>query len=195
MPRISASSIDVHVARQREQLLNAAAALFRQKGFRGAELSDIARAIGLARNSLYRYYPGKEHILLACVQRDMDPLLRRFEELERQVRDPRARIDAWLDLSLAFATGPAHAGLQLISEIKESAPDLREQIMKIHEAPARVLENAVREALGRQSRDPVVVGAMIAGMTQSAASLALRRGNIPAVRRELAAGVRRLLED
>jgi AcrR family transcriptional regulator len=194
MPRISASSIRAHVSRQREQLLDAATVLFRQKGYRATEFADIARAIGLARNSLYRYYPDKEHLLLACVQRDMEPLLKRFEQLEHAFREPRARIDAWLELSLAFATGPAHATLQVISEIRESAPDLREEIMKIHQAPTRVLEAAVREALGRQERDPAVVGAMIAGMTQSAAGLALRRGNGPAVRRELSGAVRRLLD-
>jgi AcrR family transcriptional regulator len=194
MPRISAGSIREHVSRQREQILAAATTLFRQRGFGDTDLADIARAIGLARNSLYRYFPDKEHILLACVQRDMDPLMRRFEQLEQEIRDPRARIDAWMDLSLSFATGPAHATLQLISEIRESAPDLREEIMKIHQVPNRVLEDALRAVLGRQRREPAVVAAMIAAMTQSAAGLALRRGEVAPLRRELTGSVRRLLD-
>ena len=194
MPRIRASSIREHVSRQREQILAAATTLFREKGFGETDLVDIARAIGLARNSLYRYFPDKEHILLACVQHDMNPLMQRFEQLERDVHDPRARIDAWIDLSLSFATGPAHATVQLMSEIRESAPELRTELLKIHQLPSRVLEDALRAALGREPRDPAVLAAMISAMTQSAAGLALRRGDVAPVRRELTESVRRLLE-
>lgn len=195
MPRINAGSIKEHVSRQREQILVAASNLFRQNGFAETDLVDIARSIGLARNSLYRYFPDKEHILLACVQHDMAPLLRRFDRLEEEYPDPRARVDAWIALSLSFATGPAHATVQLMSEIRENAPELRAEILKIHQVPNRVLEDAIRTVLGRRRRDPAVLAAMIAAMTQSAAGLALRRGDVIPLRRELTDSVRRLLVD
>lgn len=79
MPRIEAANIEEHVRRQTGRIRSAATQLFRDLGYRGTDMEDIAQAVGLARNSLYRYYPNKDHILLACVLRDMVPFV---EELK-----------------------------------------------------------------------------------------------------------------
>jgi AcrR family transcriptional regulator len=194
MPKINAASIEEHVSRQKELLLDEASKLFRRKGFRATDMADIANAMGLARNSLYRYYPNKDHILVACVQRDMLPVLRDFEALEQKFPDPLHRILAWLDLSIDFATAPSHASMQLITEVQESAPELKDEIARLHLAPNRVLERALQQCIGRLRRDVNLTTAMISGMAQSAASVAIRRGANPAIRRELKAAVSRLLQ-
>lgn len=194
MPRIEAATIEEHVRMQNERVLEAASALFRKQGFHGTDMADIASAVGLARNSLYRYYPNKEHILVACVQRDMGPFLKRIEGLEQAHPEPRARIDAWIDMSIDIATSPAHATLELISEVQESSPELRQQIMLLHQSPNAVLERAVATVLGRQRRDPALVTAMVAGMVQSGAGQAIRRASQVAVKRELKSAVARLLQ-
>lgn len=194
MPKIEAPTIQEHVRLQTERLLDAASQLFRKQGFHGTDMGDIAAAVGLARNSLYRYYPNKEHILVACVQRDMGPFLKRIQSLEASSPDPRQRIDAWIDMSIDIATSPAHATLELISEIQEASPELRQQILQLHQSPNGVLETAVRAVLGRQRRDPALLTAMIAGMVQSGAGQAMRRGTQVAVKRELKSAVGRLLQ-
>lgn len=194
MPRIEAATIQEHVRLQTERVLEAASALFRKQGFHATDMSDIAAAVGLARNSLYRYYPNKEHILVACVQRDMGPFLGKIAALEQDIPDPRARIDAWIDMSIDIATSPAHATLELISEIQEASPELRQQIMLLHQSPNSVLENAVKGVLGRQRRDSALLTAMIAGMVQSGAGQAIRRVSQVAVKRELKSAVSRLLQ-
>jgi AcrR family transcriptional regulator len=194
MPRIEAATIEEHVRLRNERLLDAASALFRSQGFAGTDMAVIARAVGLARNSLYRYYPNKEHILVACVQRDMAPFLGRIEALDRAFPDPRARIDAWIDMAIDMATSPAHATLELMSEIQESSPELRQQIMRLHQLPNTVLERAVAAVLGHQRRDPALVTAMVAGMVQSGAGQAIRRARPAAVKRELKSATARLLQ-
>lgn len=194
MPRIAAPTIQEHVRNQTERLLEAASRLFRERGLHGTDMSDIAAAVGLARNSLYRYYPNKEHILVACVERDMAPFLARIRALESAFPDPRARIDAWIDMSIDIATSPDHATLELISEIREKSPELRQQILQLHQAPSVILERAVAAVLGKQRRDPALVTVMIAGMVQSAAAQAMRRGGQAAVKRELKSAAARLLQ-
>ncbi|MCK6370128.1 MAG: TetR/AcrR family transcriptional regulator [Gammaproteobacteria bacterium] len=193
MPRIEAPTIQEHVRLQTERLLDAASAIFRRQGFHGTDMGDIAAAVGLARNSLYRYYANKEHILVACVQRDMGPFLAQIHALETRYPDARARIDAWIDLLIDIATGPSHATMDLISEIREASPDLRRQILELHKAPNTVLETAVRTVLGRQRRDSALLTAMIAGMVQSGAGQAIRRKSQVAVKQELKSAVARLL--
>jgi AcrR family transcriptional regulator len=194
MPKIEAATIEEHVRAQNERVLEAASALFRKRGFRGTDMAQIAQVVGLARNSLYRYYPNKEHILVACVQRDMRPFMERIEALEQECPDPRQRIEAWIDMSIDIATSPAHATLELMSEVKEASPELRREIMVLHQAPSAVLERAVAAVVGRQRRDPSLVTAMIAGLVQSGAGQAIRRASPIAVRRELKSAVARLLQ-
>ena len=194
MPKIGAASIQEHVRIQTGKVLDAASRLFRRQGFHGTDMSDIAAEVGLARNSLYRYYPNKQHILVACVERDMQPFLERMRTLESRVPDARARIEAWIDKSIDIATSPSHATMEMMSEIRESPPELRQQIMQLHQSPNGVLENAVRAALGQQRRDPALVTAMIAGMVQSGAGQAIRRQSQAAVKRELKSACMRLLQ-
>jgi len=192
-PRIEAASIDEHVRQQEARILDASMALFRQHGYHGVDMEAIATAVGLARNSLYRYYPNKDHILVACVHRFMQPHLALVRLLEEQVEEPLARIDAWLDLQLDMATSPVHAPMMLIAEIRSAAPELRREIMALHKLPNDVLERALREYLKRQRRDRRLLLAMISSMTEAAAAQALARGGAAAIKRELRQAVRRLL--
>ena len=193
MPRIEASSIEEHVRLQTARILDAASRLFRERGYRGTDMEDIARAIGLARNSLYRYYPSKDHILLDCVQRDMEPYLEQLRALEASLGNPRERIAAWVDLQIEMATSPAHHTLEQVSEIRQEAPELRRRLLELHDAPAAVLETALDEILRGRRRDTPTVAAMIAGMVQAAAARALGGGSAAAVKRELRRAVERIL--
>ena len=147
MPRIDAASIEEHVRVQTARILAAATKLFQANGFRKTDMDDIAKAVGLARNSLYRYYPNKDFILLACVERDMGAYIEQMHTLGTQYPDPLERIGAWLDMQIDMATSPAHATLEHMAEIRSDAPELRKK-----------LTGAARGACGRPRgihwRDP-----------------------------------------
>jgi AcrR family transcriptional regulator len=59
---------------KREAILDGAARLFNQHGIRGGMLSDLARRVGLATNSLTYYYRKKEDLASACLMRSIDAL-------------------------------------------------------------------------------------------------------------------------
>ena len=83
MPQIKAASVAEHVAEQEQAVFTRAIRLFLERGYENVTLGDIGVGIGLARNSLYRYFPDKAHILLRWFQ----------SELPRQVT--RVRRTAW----------------------------------------------------------------------------------------------------
>ena len=58
----------------RETILDAAAQVFRQKGFHGASMSDIADAVNLQKASLYHHVSSKQEILLALLERALELL-------------------------------------------------------------------------------------------------------------------------
>ena len=185
MPKIDADSVQEHVRQQTDRILSAAGLLFRERGYRGTDLGDIADAVGLARNSLYRYYPNKDQILLACVRRDMVPFVAEIELLEGKFADPMQRIGAWLDAEIDIAVSPAHATMEMMAQIRQEEPELRREIMRLHELPNAVLERAVAQLIKGRRRDIGLLTALIGGMVEAAARQALTRGNAAAIKREL----------
>jgi len=64
---------------RRLEIQNAAAALFAQRGVDRVSMDDIANEVGLAKPSLYHYFPSKEIILFAIQSTVMKPLLEQIE--------------------------------------------------------------------------------------------------------------------
>jgi len=59
----------------REEILDAARTLFRDKGYAGTSTREIARLAGLRQPSLFHYFPGKESILREVALRAVQPVL------------------------------------------------------------------------------------------------------------------------
>lgn len=68
----------------RDDILDAAAQVFRQKGFHGASMSDIAEAVSLQKASLYHHVSSKQEILLALLDRALDMLTEYIGGIARQ---------------------------------------------------------------------------------------------------------------
>jgi len=74
--------------RKRDQILDAAVAAFREKGYAGTSIQDISRQLHLTKGSLYYYFHDKEDILFACHERSLDHLLAVSDEVRRTHKDP-----------------------------------------------------------------------------------------------------------
>jgi AcrR family transcriptional regulator len=68
----------------REDILEAAAQVFRQKGFHGASMQDIAKVVNLQKPSLYHHVSSKQEILLALLDRALELLLKRISAIINQ---------------------------------------------------------------------------------------------------------------
>jgi AcrR family transcriptional regulator len=68
----------------RQDILEAAAQVFRQKGFHGASMQDIADAVHLQKPSLYHHVSSKQEILLALLDRALELLLEQISPMTAQ---------------------------------------------------------------------------------------------------------------
>lgn len=96
MPKI------VDKAKMQEDILNAAMAVFVEKGFHASSVSDIAQAAGLAKGTLYLYFDSKEAMTTAIVDRH-------FAALDDQIAQgaPSETLDAFLEELLRTMDVPA----------------------------------------------------------------------------------------
>ena len=65
---------------RRMDLLAAAAELFRERGFDGVPLSEIAAAAGMSKAAVYRYFDSKEQIFLEILAEDYRAWTTRLEQ-------------------------------------------------------------------------------------------------------------------
>jgi AcrR family transcriptional regulator len=68
----------------RDDILDAAAQVIRQKGFHGASMSDIAGVVNLQKASLYHHVTSKQEILLALLDRGLDMLTEHILAISNQ---------------------------------------------------------------------------------------------------------------
>ncbi len=194
MPKIAAANIEEHIRNQEKRILDAARDLFTTNGYGDTDMADIAESMGLARNSLYRYYSSKDHILVAVVRRDMAPFFDQLIELENLFADPIERINAWIGLQIELATGPCHAMSRMIGDIPLNSRELRKEMSALHEPPVSVLRNAVEQVLTGSGRDVQLVTVMISSMVQSAAGIAIKAERSNSSVEELRNSVSRILK-
>jgi AcrR family transcriptional regulator len=64
----------------RNEILEAAAQIFSQKGYHGASMQDIALAVNLQKASLYHHVSSKQEILFDLLNRGLDILINRVED-------------------------------------------------------------------------------------------------------------------
>lgn len=80
----------------RDDILDAAAQVFREKGFHGASMEDVASAVNLRKASLYHHVTSKQEILLALLDRALGMLTEHISKVSSQ----EARADQKLRLMM-----------------------------------------------------------------------------------------------
>jgi len=73
---------------RRREVVDIAARLFAERGYRQTSIDDLVGATGLQRGGLYHYIPSKRQLLLLIHDELMNPLLEQAEELLRTQEDP-----------------------------------------------------------------------------------------------------------
>lgn len=68
----------------RNELIETAAQVFRQKGYHGASMEDIAAAVNLRKASLYHHFSSKQEILLEILDRALQLLLEKISAITEQ---------------------------------------------------------------------------------------------------------------
>lgn len=74
--------------RRKAEILDAAARVFAVSGFAGTQVQTIADRIGVGNGTIYRYFPTKEALFLAAVQRGLTELTDAIEPLMAADADP-----------------------------------------------------------------------------------------------------------
>ena len=184
MPKIAADTVAEHIAQQEAAVIAAASRLFAEHGVGQVSLATIASEVGLARNSLYRYFPDKGHILAAWFRAELTPLQEASTAIATDGRPATDRLDAWLGLHLDYLTAPEHqAMMSAATEMSALTDDVRADIADGHRDLYATLGMIVADLVAdaEPPRDARVLTMLLTGLLRSSADLVVTGAADPQV--------------
>lgn len=75
-------------ARRKAQILDVAARVFAAHGFANTTVQTIANYLGVGNGTVYRYFPTKDQLFLAAVERGLEELTAEMDRVVQQPGDP-----------------------------------------------------------------------------------------------------------
>ncbi len=152
---------------RREEILQAAAQIFREKGYAAASMQDIADAVGLKKASLYHHVAGKQAILLALLDHALDLLLEDIERVQRTDLEPAEMLCAAIRAYVARLAGQADLAAVLLLEYRRLAPELRTQHIERRDRVEAAWRDILRRGMAAgqlRQVDPDLAGFALLGV-------------------------------
>ncbi len=111
---------DSRKGRKRTAILNAASELFVTEGYRRTSMEELAVEVGVAKGTLYLYFPKKIDLLIACIAREKLAWIPRMHTiLNGEDKPAKVRLKEWI---VAVLTLPSES--PLIAKIMEGEAEL-----------------------------------------------------------------------
>jgi AcrR family transcriptional regulator len=99
-----------------EEIVRVATALFRERGYHGTAMGDVASAVGVTVASLYYYFENKQDVLLSVLRAGMETLLESLEEVASADMPPREKLHRALTNHIYFVLHHSDAVTVFIRE-------------------------------------------------------------------------------
>jgi AcrR family transcriptional regulator len=142
----------------RSRIVEAAIALFDERGFADTTVSDICDHADVVNKTFFNHFPSKQHLLREIAEAQMDVLLSDVRSIRERPGSTRERL-LWFFQRIADnvdAAGPMRRELltEMIHATEESSEDGSRQSGRLHDAFASILRDG-RVAGDVSSDDPL----------------------------------------
>ncbi|MSR73930.1 MAG: TetR/AcrR family transcriptional regulator [Planctomycetes bacterium] len=134
------------VQARRMEILAAASAVFRERGFHAAGMREIAQRMGVAVGKLYYYFAGKEALLAFCQEDCLGRLLQVVEEAEKASDDP-ARQLAYIVRGHVRCLNSEVPGSLAHLEVESLAAADRARILRLRRRYERALQKVIERGV------------------------------------------------
>jgi len=147
-----------------ERILDAAEALFAERGFAGTTLRDVAGAVGIRIPSLYNHFASKEALYSAVLERGIGPVLAALasfaEEGPDSYRDPGPLVARVMELLSARPHLPQLVGYETLSGGRHLTTLLRDWIAPTFSRAATMIEQGAAPGRFPPEQIPLLVLAL-----------------------------------
>ena len=156
-PRPRGRPVDTAARAERtQQILAAAHRCFVRRGFHAATTAEISEEAGISVAGLYQYFPTKQDLVQALIQRELEGDLALIEQLGRSgnLLDGLERIGLAI-ASDAATPDAAHLRLEILAESARD-PDVARVFVAAERRINRALAQVIAKAQDQGSIDPAL---------------------------------------
>ncbi len=119
---------------RRQQVLEAAASLFVEKGYNGTSMRDIAKSTQMLPGSLYYHFPSKEALLAAVFEEGVKRISDRVDEaLASTESKPWLRLQSACEAHLQMLLGGNNFAQVVVRVLPKDAPDIRSSLVAMRD--------------------------------------------------------------
>jgi len=140
---------------QKSDILQAAAQIFRRKGYHAASMQDIADAVHLQKASLYHHVTGKQDILLAILDKALDLLIDDLQQVVDSDLTPEEKIRRAMQIYIERLTEDTSLAAVLLLEYRSLEPDLRVRHIERRDRYDHLWRGLIREGVEANLFRPV----------------------------------------
>lgn len=141
--------VDGHVARKRAERIRqaeeAAARIFAERGYDGANFDDIAQELGMRGPSLYHYFPSKEAMFLQCVEHAAAEVIQRLEAIADMPAAPAVRLRRMFAEQVLIEIRDYPAYVPLFLKMYVPVPRIRARLAELKRAHGDVMRRVALE--------------------------------------------------
>ncbi|MEI2811166.1 MAG: TetR/AcrR family transcriptional regulator [Nocardioides sp.] len=181
MPKIAAPTLAEHHAQRRAAILAAATGLLQREGAPAVTPAAVAAGSGLARSSVYQYYPSTGALLGAAVEEMFASAVQEIQASVAAADSPLERVLAYLDAALELARD-GHGATGALPADLPVPPECAERVRLLHDALVEPLTSALSDS---GVDNPVSAAAFVNGVVGAAAALIDRGQPADRVRAEM----------
>jgi AcrR family transcriptional regulator len=134
-------------AERRQQIVSLAAGQFDENGYASTTMDDIARKVGVAKPTLYHYFPSKDDILHAIHEEFIDLLISRHESRAGTgLRPEQLLLEVMADILELMDTHRGHVRV-FFEHHRELPAEAREPIRAKRDQYEKIVENLIDEGV------------------------------------------------
>jgi AcrR family transcriptional regulator len=117
------------VSDRHREILEAAAALFAERGYLATSVRDIGERVGLLGGSLYHHIKSKEALFVRIHDLALDAAAERIKAEVAKHRDPWERLEAACATMLELQLDPRSITMPLMNDFRSAPPEVRGQLI------------------------------------------------------------------
>ena len=176
MPRTLAQLEEVKSER-RAQILDAAREIFALRGFEATKIADVAERCDISHGLLYHYFPTKESLFAAIVERSRTAGLSLIDEAERGESDPWRALGRVVERMLDGVREEPVTVLVVVQALSSGAAsqDVRASVQRSEDAVLRRLTGLIERCQAAGAATPGDAAARAVALLAIVQGLAIHR--------------------
>ena len=155
-------------SREKEtEILDAAARLFKEKGFHATSMRDIAEAVGMQKGSLYYHIASKEELLFRISHAAINAIIARLEEIAQAPLSPTEKLRQAIENHVLTLCDRLDLLSVFLKESKTLTAEQQAQILERRKRYEELFEGILEEGIAAgefRAVDVPVVAAGLLGM-------------------------------